>query len=140
MAAASTIHLYGNGEVIVRQDAPGDSMFIVCSGCAVVVLEPGRREVAVLEKGSYFGEMSLLTGDPRSASVIARGDTKVLELDADVFRALGAADPQAVEQIGLAAVARRAQLTQMREAAQNAAVANVPATFLSRMKKFLRLA
>jgi small-conductance mechanosensitive channel/CRP-like cAMP-binding protein len=140
MAAASTIHLYGNGEVIVRQDAPGHSMFIVYSGCAVVALEPGRREVAVLEKGSYFGEMSLLTGDPRSASVIARGDTRVLELDADVFRALGAADPQAVEQIGLAAVARRAQLTQMREAAQNAAVANAPATFVSRMKKFLRLA
>jgi small-conductance mechanosensitive channel len=139
IAAASAIHLYGDGEVIVRQDTPGQSMFIVCSGRAVVALEPDRREVAVIEKGSYFGEMSLLTGDPRSASVMARGDTRVLELDADVFRALGAADPQAVEQVGLAAIARRTQLTQIRDATQNAAVANVPSTFLSRMKKFLRI-
>jgi len=139
IAAASAIRMFGNGEAIVRQNAPGQSMFIVCSGRAAVVLEPECREVAVIEKGGYFGEMSLLTGDPRSASVIARGDTSVLELDADVFRALGAADPHAVEQIGLAAVARRAQLTQIRDAAPNAAVVDAPATFLGRMKKFLGL-
>jgi small-conductance mechanosensitive channel len=139
IAAASAIRMFGNGEAIVRQNAPGQSMFIVCTGRAAVVLEPEGREVAVIEKGGYFGEMSLLTGDPRSASVIARGDTSVLELDADVFRALGAADPHAVEEIGLAAVARRAQLTQIRDTAQNAAVVDAPATFLGRMKKFLGL-
>ncbi len=47
-----------------------------------------------IEAGGYFGEMSLLTGDARSASVVARGDTSVLELDAELFRALGAADPE----------------------------------------------
>ena len=103
------------------------------------VLEPDRREVAVIETGGYFGEMSLLTGDARSASVVARGDTAVLELDAELFRALGAADPKAVEEIGLAAMTRRAQLAQIRDATQNAAVADAPATFLGRMKKFLRL-
>jgi CRP-like cAMP-binding protein len=114
-------------------------MFIICSGAAAVVLEPDRREVAVIEAGGYFGEMSLLTGDARSASVVARGDTAVLELDADVFRALGAADPKAVEEIGLAAMKRRAQLTQIRDATQNVAATDAPATFLGRMKKFLRL-
>ena len=104
-----------------------------------MVLEPDRREVAVIEKGGYFGEMSLLTGDARSASVVARGDTSVLELDADVFRALGAADPTAVEEIGLAAMKRRAELMQVRDATRNAAVADAPATFLGRMKRFLRL-
>jgi small-conductance mechanosensitive channel len=139
IAAASAIRIYGDGEAIVRQGAPGQSMFVVCSGTAVVVLEPGRREVAAIEKGGYFGEMSLLTGDPRSATVLARGDTSVLELDAAVFRALGAADPKAVEEIGLAAHNRRAELEQIRDAAQNAVVADVPATFLGRMKKFLGL-
>ena len=114
-------------------------MFIVCSGSAAVLLEPDRREVAVIEAGGYFGEMSLLTGDARSASVVARGDTAVLELDAELFRALGAADPQAIEEIGLAAVTRRAQLAQIRDSTQNAAAADAPATFLGRMKKFLRL-
>jgi small-conductance mechanosensitive channel/CRP-like cAMP-binding protein len=139
IAAASEIRVFGDGEAIVRQNEPGDSMFIVCSGRAVVVLEPERREVAVIEKGGYFGEMSLLTGDPRSATVLARGDTSVLELDADVFRSLGAADPQAVEQIGVAAVTRRAELNQIRDAAQNTVVADVRSTFLGRMKKFLRM-
>ena len=139
IAAASAIRTYGNGEAIVRQNDPGQSMFIVYSGSASVVLDPGRREVAVIEKGGYFGEMSLLTGEPRSASVLARGDTAVLELDAAVFRALGAADPQAVERIGMAAVTRRAELNQIRDAVQHAAVVDAPATFLDRMKRFLNL-
>jgi CRP-like cAMP-binding protein len=114
-------------------------MFVVCSGAVSVVLEPERREVAVIERGGYFGEMSLLTGDPRSASVIARGDTSVLELDADVFRSLGAADPIAVEEIGLAAVTRRAALMQALDESKLSAPVEVPATFLGRMKKFLGL-
>ena len=60
---------------------------------------PSSRQVATIERGGYFGEMSLLTGEPRTATVVARGDTTVLEIDADVFRSLGSADPQAVEQI-----------------------------------------
>ena len=139
IAAASSIRVFGNGETIVRQNEPGQSMFIVCSGAAIVLLEPDRREVAVIEAGGYFGEMSLLTGEPRSASVVARGDATVLELDADVFRTLGAADPRAVERIGLAAVTRRAELVQMRDSGQAAPAVEVPATFLGRMKKFLGL-
>jgi CRP-like cAMP-binding protein len=140
IAAASTMRRFGAGEVIVRQNEPGQSMFIVCSGAVAVVLEPDQREVAVIEKGGYFGEMSLLTGDPRSASVVARGDAEVLELDAELFRALGAADPRAVEEIGMAAMARRAELAQMRDTTRNAAAADAPATLLGRMKRFLRLA
>jgi small-conductance mechanosensitive channel len=139
IAAASAIRVFGDGEAIVRQAEPGQSMFIVCGGRAVVVLEPDRREVAVIDRGGYFGEMSLLTGDPRSATVLARGDTSVLELDAEVFRSLGAADPKAVEQIGVAAVTRRAELNQIRDAAQTTIAADVPSTFLGRMKKFLGL-
>jgi small-conductance mechanosensitive channel/CRP-like cAMP-binding protein len=137
MAVISAIHVYGDGETIVRQGDPGQSMFIVCSGAAAVVLEPDRQQVARIGPGGYFGEMSLLTGDPRSASVVASGDTSVLELDAALFRALGAADATAVERIGLAAIARRTELDQIREAAQHAAPADAPATFLDRMKRFL---
>jgi CRP-like cAMP-binding protein len=131
--------MFGDGETIVRQGDAGHSMFIVCGGRASVVLEPDRTQVARIDAGGYFGEMSLLTGDPRSASVLAIGDTSVLELDAEVFRTIGAADPHAVEQIGLAAVARRAELQHIRDAAQHAVVADAPSTFLGRMKKFLGL-
>jgi small-conductance mechanosensitive channel/CRP-like cAMP-binding protein len=137
IAAATSTRTFGDGEAIVRQGTAGQSMFVVCSGSVSVVLEPDRREVATIDAGGYFGEMSLLTGSPRTATVLARGDTVVLELDADVFRQLGAADPQAVEQIALDAITRRAQLEQARDAAKAAAVADAPATMLGRMKKFL---
>ena len=139
IAAATTMRTFGNGEAVVRQGAPGQSMFIVCSGEVAVQLEPEHREVARIARGGYFGEMSLLTGEPRTASVVARGDAVILELDAEMFRSLGVADPQALERVGLAAVSRRAELNQIRETFKTVAVADAPATFLKRMKKFLRL-
>jgi CRP-like cAMP-binding protein len=137
IATASQMHLYGDGEVIVRQDTPGQSMFIVCSGRAVVGFGPDRREVAVLEKGGYFGEMSLLTGEPRTATVLAEGDVAVLEIDAELFRRLATENPHAVESIGMVALTRRAELDHARVAARGAAVADAPGSFLTRMKKFL---
>lgn len=139
LAADTRDKVFGNGEAIVRQGTPGRSMFIVGAGCAVVKLEPGGQEVAVIQAGGYFGEMSLLTGDPRTASVIARGDTRVIEIDADLFRRLGAAHPHSIEQVGIAAVTRRAELDHIRAASHATAVADAPATFVARMKKFLRL-
>ena len=139
IAAATTSRVYGNGEAIVRQDDAGHSMFIVGSGQAVVLLEPEKREVATIDRGGYFGEMSLLTGEPRTATVVARGDAVVIEIDSNLFRTLGANQPYAIEQIGIAAVTRRTQLDQIKNASQGAAVAEAPATFVARMKKFLRL-
>ncbi|OFW08711.1 MAG: hypothetical protein A3H96_08590 [Acidobacteria bacterium RIFCSPLOWO2_02_FULL_67_36] len=139
LAAGTPTRKYGDGETIVREQEPGQSMFVLCSGRAAVVVGPDCREVATIESGGYFGEMSLLTGEPRSATVLAKGDAVVLELDADQFRRLGARDPRRVEQIGVAAVTRRAALDEMKSAARGAAVADAPATFLARMKSFLRL-
>jgi small-conductance mechanosensitive channel len=139
IAAGTAIRLFGNGEAIVRQGTPGHSMFVVCSGRVAVLIEPSQHEVATIEQGGYFGEMSLLTGEPRTATVVARGDVTVLELDAELFRALGAADPQAVERVGVAAMTRRLELEHARDVTRAAAVAEAPASFVDRMKRFLRL-
>ena len=138
IAAATTSRVYGSGEAIVRQGDAGHSMFIVGSGRAVVLLEPDRREVATIDRGGYFGEMSLLTGEPRTATVVARGDALVIEIDAECFRNLGATHPHAIEQIGVVALTRRAELDNLK-AAQGPAVADAPASLLARMRKFLRL-
>ena len=114
-------------------------MFVVSSGAVAVVIEPGNRQVATIERGGYFGEMSLLTGAREPQPCIARGDTAVLELDADVFRTLGAADPHAVEQIAVAAIARRKDLDLARDAARAAAATGSPASLLGRVKRFLGL-
>jgi small-conductance mechanosensitive channel/CRP-like cAMP-binding protein len=142
LAAGSVLNRFGDGDAIVREGQPGDSMYVICAGQAVVVLEgngPGarRHEVARIETGGYFGEMSLLTGEPRSATVIARGDTSVLEIGADLFRDLGAASPVTVEQIGVAAMTRRVELEAARASAPVAALAEGSAPFLTRMKRFL---
>ena len=139
IAAGTTTRLYGDGEAIVREGQPGHSMFVVCSGGGAVRLGPERHDIATIEAGGYFGEMSLLTGEPRSATVLARGDTLVIEIDADQFRRLGDTDVHAIEQIGAAAVARRTQLDEVRSGASGAAVADAPGTFIARMRKFLRL-
>ncbi len=140
VAAATSARVFGHGEAIVRQGSEGQSMFVVCSGKVDVVLEPDRRRVATIESGGYFGEMSLLTGDPRTATVLSVGDTTILELDASVFRRLGAADPHAIEQVGVAAVARRLELDKARDSVKSAVPTDAHATLLGRMKKFLGIA
>lgn len=139
VAAQARAGTYANGEYIVREGQPGASMFVVCSGRAAVVLQASGKEVAVIDTGGYFGEMSLLTGEPRTANVVARGDVVVLEIDADVFRKLAEESPHAVEEVAVAAATRRAELEQVRASAQNAVVTEAPATILTRMRRFLRM-
>ena len=140
IAAETSTNVYGDGEAIVRQGDAGQSMYIVCSGRVSVVLEPDKRLVAAIERGGYFGEMSLLTGETRTATVIANGDATVLEIDAELFRRLAEQSPQAIERIAIAAMTRRGELDQARLAARGAAVADAPATLLSKVKRFLRFA
>src|SRR5688500_17000101 len=61
LAEARLTRTYGDGEAIVREGEPGDSMYVICSGSVSVRLEADRQEVATIEKGGHFGEMSLLT-------------------------------------------------------------------------------
>ena len=139
MARATTIRTYGDGEPVVRQGEAGDSMFVVASGHVDVVIEPERQIVAGIDAGGYFGEMSLLSGAPRTATVLAVGDTAVLELDADVFRRLAADDPQAVEQVAMAAVTRRIELDKARSTVKATTAPEPSATLLGRMRRFLRI-
>jgi CRP-like cAMP-binding protein len=139
IAAATRMRTYGEGEVIVREGEPGQSMYVVASGKVAVVLEPEKRTVATIERGGYFGEMSLLTGEVRSATVVAQGDSVVLEVDAELFRKLALESPHAIERIGVEAITRKSELAQARNAARGVALADAPASLLSRMKRFLRL-
>jgi small-conductance mechanosensitive channel len=137
MALAAQRAVYGAGETIVRQGEPGQSMFVVATGAVSVVIEPARNEVARIHAGGYFGEMSLLTGEPRTATVLAVGDVEVIEIAADLFRRLASVRAEAIEQIAAAAVARRAGLEAARSAVAGTAATEAD-TLMARMKKFLR--
>ena len=98
LAQGAAERLFGDGEVIVHEGDPGESMFIVCRGQVTVTIANGR-EVARTSKGGYFGEMSLLTGEPRSATVTALGDCTVLEISADTFKEYVTAHPEVIEHL-----------------------------------------
>lgn len=138
--AARTRQLtFGDGEIVVREGESGDSMYVVMRGDVAVITGVDRRAVATIGVAGYFGEMSLLTGERRSATVVAKGDVDLLEITAPVFRDLADVSPQTVERVGVAAAARRTELDGVRAAAHGPAVVEAPGTFLTRMRKFLRI-
>ena len=85
IAGAAHYSLFGRGERIVEQGADGSSMFILLTGETAVYVRHGEdgaepTQVASLHPGDYFGEMSLLTGEKRSATIIATTDCEILEI------------------------------------------------------------
>lgn len=79
------------GELIVSEGEPGDSLWVLASGEARVFVQGfdrRNREVRRLVSGDFFGEISLLTGAPRSASVIASTACDLLELDRGTVSAI----------------------------------------------------
>jgi len=80
---------YPKNSVILFEDDPGDALYIVSTGQVKVVLigEDGREVIlSVLGDGDFFGEMSLIDDEPRSAHVIAMRDSHVLVLRRDDFQ------------------------------------------------------
>jgi len=138
LATSTTERLFANGEAIVREGDPGGSMFIVRRGRVAVTIGPEAREVAAIEAGGYFGEMSLLTGDHRTATVVARGDCTVLEIQGDAFRAYVQSRPEVIDHLAEAAAARRKMLDQSRAAAATHPVE--PVSLARRMRQFFGLA
>jgi CRP-like cAMP-binding protein len=139
LAKSASEHLFGSGEAIVRQDAEGDSMFVLMKGSARVVLEPSGQEVAVIPAGGCFGEMSMLTGDRRSATVRAIGDVAVLEISAKDFRELALANPGLLDHVSTMMSDRRSGLEDARATAAAVVVPQVRQDFIARMKRFLTL-
>jgi CRP/FNR family cyclic AMP-dependent transcriptional regulator len=78
---------YADQEVICRQGELGDAMYVVQEGELEVLREDGGSETIVgsLSAGDVFGEMALFDREPRSATVRARGDVRVLTLDRRAF-------------------------------------------------------
>ena len=100
---------FENGNYIFLEDSEGEQCFFVLEGSVKVTrLSKDGREVilAMLNEGDFFGEMSLLDGESRSANVIALEKTKVLTLDRNDFIAVVNDYPQIAVQL-LKELARR---------------------------------
>ena len=117
LAALVTDRTYGDGEAIVLEGHEGHSMFIVAGGQVRVLIEPGAHEIAQLSTGEYFGEMSLLTGTPRAATIRAVGDSRLLEISTETFKWLIGDHPEVLAAISHVVALRHVELARRKDAA-----------------------
>jgi CRP-like cAMP-binding protein len=97
-------------EILCRQGAPVESMFIVLSGCielAAAALEGRPSSSQRLKAGDSFGEVELISGVPHPTTATADGHSRVLEFHKDDFEAIVSQRPQLMRTM-LAAISRRA--------------------------------
>ncbi|MCG8456607.1 MAG: cyclic nucleotide-binding domain-containing protein [Holophagales bacterium] len=86
---------YQAQDVVFKQGEPGDYMCLIQAGELEVVQELGgyEKQVAVLERGDFFGEMAILEDEPRTHSVRALSEVKLIKIDRDDFPGLLAKKP-----------------------------------------------
>jgi small-conductance mechanosensitive channel len=108
-------HALPAGTAAVRQDEPGDSLFIIAEGTMVVSDRTGI--IARLGPGEVFGEMSLLTGEPRSATVTAAIDSVLYELGKADLAPVLEAHHDLAERLGEVLARRRADADRRGQAA-----------------------
>lgn len=116
IAESARLVRYTTGEPLVHQGEAGDSLFVIRSGAVGIYVQgEGGQQVYVAERtaGEFFGEMSLLTGELRSASVIAAVETEVVIIDKPAFTDVLAADHTILDML-LDALDRRRTALQTR--------------------------
>src|SRR5207253_7352959 len=126
--------------------AEGDSMFVLLDGTAQVSISQNGSaiRVGVLRTGDCFGEMSLLTGERRTATVRAEHDCEVLEISKPVMAALLRDAPECVTQLSDLLAKRKMESEGiMKDAAQSGPMESkereYSANFLRRLRAFFEL-
>jgi small-conductance mechanosensitive channel len=115
LAAAARVRLYAPGETIVSQGDPSSDMYIIDRGFVVVELVRETRSVPVARIGpkKFFGEMGLMTGEVRKATVRAETECEVLVVGHEAFHAALASKPGVVEKISELLAVRQAELDEV---------------------------
>jgi small-conductance mechanosensitive channel/CRP-like cAMP-binding protein len=133
---------FAKGEVMTRQGAEAHWLYMVDRGQASVWLElPSheRKRIATLEAGGYFGEMALLTGEPRSATVVAETDVDCWRLDREGFKQVIERRPEIAQELARILTARRILLAEARDTEKTHSRADVESSLLREITGFFGL-
>ena len=130
---------------MVAAGQPGDSMYIIREGTLDVLLHADgeHSKVAHLRSGDFFGEMSLLTGEPRSATVKAVSHAVLYEIGKDALQPVLTRNPHVAERICDVVASRQSKNVDHLDTRAAAAAAGVGGGFgtqlLAKVKKFFSL-
>jgi small-conductance mechanosensitive channel/CRP-like cAMP-binding protein len=140
LAQASEIRSFLPSEYIVRQGDPGDSLFIILQGSVEVLESSASKPLAVLGKNQIFGEMSLLTGSVRQASVRAQSVDEVLEIKKAGLQKVLTRNPALADHLGQLLSERQAVLATHQKGTDRADEARLQDRSLTqRIRKFFNL-
>jgi CRP-like cAMP-binding protein len=136
---------FARGDIITRQGAESDWLYILVAGEAEVWFEREgeRRLLSTLGPGHVFGEMGLLTGEPRRATVVAKSDVDCYRLDKMALEEILRGRPTLADELSRVLAEREAELDRARqdfdESARLRDKTDRHASILARMRSFLRL-
>jgi len=118
MANSMRLAPFGRGEVITRQNAAAHWLYVLTKGEVEVRIrsENGVEKIVTrLHAPNVFGEMGVVTGEPRSASVIAATEVECYRLDKEAFQRVLKVRPQIMESVSGVMARRRVELATVRE-------------------------
>jgi small-conductance mechanosensitive channel/CRP-like cAMP-binding protein len=119
IAGAMQRHEFEAQDFIVTQGEAGSSLFVVEEGLVSVLVKDGNgrhRWVAHVPPGGFFGEMALLTGESRTATVQAETQVVCYEIDKEILLPIFQENPELLEKVGELMAARKAQLRRVKKA------------------------
>lgn len=131
------------GDVMTKQGAVAHWLYILTEGEAEVVLESssGNRKISTIHAGSFFGEMGMMTGAPRSTTVTAKTDVECYRLDKEAFESIIQSRPAIAEEISQVLTIRQAELHSVQDglAAARPSQNQTNSEILNKIKDFFGL-
>lgn len=144
LAAAAVVHLYAPGEIIVSQGDASGELFIIDRGEVIVELpreDRSAREIARLGSGKFFGEMALMTGEQRKATVRAAVECELLIISHEAFHTTLATNRDVIEKISELLLTRQAELEAV-SSSRDTMIEQLPdrsKRLISQIKSFFKL-
>ncbi|HVB78832.1 MAG TPA: mechanosensitive ion channel family protein [Candidatus Binataceae bacterium] len=123
LASAVRVRQFGAGEALVREGDSGEALFIIRRGVVDVTANGADGQpvhLNELTRPAFFGEMALMTGESRNATIRARTDVEVLEMSRGGFTELFKSHPDAAAQMSEIIAARLSQRRELLDAGQQA--------------------
>ncbi len=142
LVAGARLLRFAVGETVVREGEPGASMFLIARGRVMVSARGAGDEsqgVASLEPGSAFGEISLLTGEPRLATVRTTVESVLIEIDKDTLAPILQANPSLVDKLDAIVLERRRQTAGRLDRARGGAAHETAVSIRTKIARFFDL-